>query len=358
MDACFSAASHCQAMDTGQPRRSMTPIVGNRTKAGFEPPNLPSRLPSHRESDFNSPTRLECDNFDSLWEVMRDLMALHVRFHRLQTRVESTIPTAQLWDDLTGATQSLLDFTGRFSASSSDNESMVRCYTKSVSCSDKAFLKWEIPPPGRFHSIESVSSASSSSPSSWIGTDESPPSESCPLPDTSTFFMILSCFQKLLDLFHSICQSISTCVEEAGTIQRPSMAQLVMSTELLSHLAARLDRGLERIFGHKSPSSTMSHSVSACPTAHHSLPKDASHVKCSITDRGYSSDGYPHNSMRFWGETQDLPVAAGQEDLRHSSGSWMQKALVVVVDVMGQREAALRATIQDIRNFINRSNLA
>ncbi|KAM7193990.1 hypothetical protein V8F33_007496 [Rhypophila sp. PSN 637] len=224
LDGQSRSSSATDAMTTTD--HSSPPVRDMNLGYGIAGPTLPGEHQMH------------CDSDDDMVKHMGELMSLNVRVYLLQAQLGTTPPMLALCDEMASITRSFLSILER----------MVEAQSLSTQAQRTASFPSDTVhvPPGqqtedsldldlRRQLVEVAIYAKDSFKSV------------CDTIDASTFLIILACYQRLVDLFKHVCLSVHTHLQdhETGGSDLPSLttAQVVMTTELISHLLGRLDPG-------------------------------------------------------------------------------------------------------------------
>lgn len=270
-----------------------------------------------------------------------DLARLSLRIYQLQLVAGSALPSPLLCDDITSVTRCLLMSLG-------DAPTGAREINKHHTTSDSA------PPASSFANGQwSDIRARRQSIESLVYQDEASYPAIREI-DPAVTFLVLACYQRLLNLFQHICVSIHVHVDHVGSPEF-STTQIIMTTELINHLLERLDRDLKRIFEY-SPASDNHGSIS-CP--HVSKLSFASNVSAGAT----FSDVWPRvNFDEFYGTSFDVSLSQHRNVSPASklvaSGPQQNsrlQSLAAVVDSMTRKQSAIHAHIGVIRHMIQAS---
>lgn len=190
-------------------------------------------------------------------------------------------------------------------------------------------------------------------------------------PDTATILMILACYQRLFDLFKQTCLFLHTqiarpTVPEAFTFSHTqgaaqqqaserstalwddeygkdySTAQVIMTTELTSHLLSRLDRGIQRLVTTLGTDYTTASTPPLSPSHHPMTPRSSS---------GTFGDHY------LGGISPRAAEARNNAILTHS-GPCLQglQGAKSVIETMARRQQSLHAHIRMIKQSVRASD--
>lgn len=198
-------------------------------------------LPGAKEAAFEEDQLLESECMES---EIKDLSDLHLRAYKATIAFS---PATTCNDEMIEITSSLL-----------------RVIDRAVDCSNEQH--------GKHITDEQLLFLPSTPLSNCVDKVPKHPPNLTPLPGKSasgpnpaTILMILSCCQRLFDLFNHVCRSLSkqlnqTAAQRHGTDGKytgqyaglqldsyVSTAQVVMTIELLSHLVSRIDRGQHQL---------------------------------------------------------------------------------------------------------------
>ena len=286
---------------------------------------------------------------------MTEMMELNLRIYQLQAQAgETAPPTPRLCDDITSVTRSVLRIIvegagGTSSMRGTSHHQNQYLPNKQQPSSLPSPFPSEILSPQeakgnldfrlRRQTIESAVYPDDN------GRGESSACCSSSI-DSGIFLLILACYQRLIDLFKHVCLSIHTHIEEEDSMAS-STAQVVMTTELISHLIGRLDRGLHQLISQMSPPTTSSPSTS--------IPNiwSATGGRCSSSSSSYDD---------FFDVGRGVMTGAGRNSRETSysgsngSGLSCSQGITSVVNSMARRQTALRAHIGFIKDSIQKSD--
>ncbi|KUI71856.1 hypothetical protein VM1G_07487 [Cytospora mali] len=300
---------------------ALTPMTSNTCASPTQPPpECPPEKLQQDDSQKSSYQAQTCLGSDIVKDT-NGLTRLSLWIYQLQSEAGSKLPTPHLCENITTVTYHVLKaLQGTFDGSERGLQRL-----------DSQYL-----PPGLFGDQWSDTQSRRDSISSSMYPDDHHEHEASII-DTYTFLLIAACYQRLLDLFKHICISMHMHMDNVATPQS-SVAQVVMTTELISHLLGRLDRGLEQTLCAGLPANTAS-------TA--SFPNVSKLTSWSNFDAG---PVLPDT----WSGTNGF---SGIDDLfsdgtRHES--YLQ-SLTSVIGSMTRRKAALRTHISVIKRTIEGS---
>jgi hypothetical protein len=176
------------------------------------------------------------------------------------------------------------------------------------------------------------------------------------MPDTGTVLMIFSCYQRLLDFLKQICLKLhlslsnyrpertarpgSVCNDECE--RDFSTAQVVMTSELISHLLGRLHRGLHQLM--------MAFSFDAQPP----LSPEVTSISFPLSPQSSSEPAVlPSGCPTCSGSFDDGRGARSMAGMKFNSCFQGAKS---VIETMAQTQSALYAHIELIRRSIEESD--
>ncbi|KAK0618506.1 hypothetical protein B0T17DRAFT_601412 [Bombardia bombarda] len=290
--------------------------------------------------------QLHAESDDDMVKDVKELMSLNVRIHQLQAQIGNTPPMLALCDDIASITQSFLGYL----------EHMVES-SKNLSYNSRhpsARVDMALPTPPC--SLEMLQIPTHHQADEGLDADlrrqliegkiyaNDNFLSVCNNIDASTFFLILSCHQRLVDLFKHVCLLIHTRLQEQedDSELQLSTAQVVMSTELISHLLGRLDRGLQRL----TPTSPPTLSPTTTTTSSSSCLSTVALHSLSAFDTSDTSD------LAAWPATDP---GGEQQTMRPSTPNCMLGASMAI-NALARRQAALRGHIGIIKQSIQESN--
>ncbi|KAK3318100.1 hypothetical protein B0H66DRAFT_225379 [Apodospora peruviana] len=294
---------------------------------------LPSKeeYPSHRGSE------------DDMVKDISELMSLNVRIYQLQVQIGTTPPMLALCDDIASITRSFLGILEHMVEKSRESS----CHL-SNHVDNSAFPSELSGVPSRHQADDRLEPSLRRQLIEVTVYANDNFGSTCDTVDASTFLLILACYQRLVDLFKDVCLSIHTNLQEhedgGSELQTSTTAQVVMTTELISHLLERLDRGLQRLTA--TNPLTLSPSTAASSSSRPSIVA-APHTLPSAFDTSAGT-----SELGIWSATDS---DGARHTLRlNTSTSFLGAG--VAVDAMTRRQAALREHIGIIKHSIQESD--
>jgi hypothetical protein len=320
---------------------------------------LASEFPSPRDIDTPPPQQQELHgevddtSVDDTSVDMNELSGLDSSIYQFQVRFATVSLTPGLCDDMTAFTRTLLDILGRTVDGSRrnrfrDHQDPSLLYSPAYPSPSETFPSYPTKGQDALFRRQNIHSSIYPDEDYAVG---------CGVTDTSTIFLILACYQRLSGLFKQVCISIHMQLEDNAELQS-STAQFVMTTELISHLLGRLDRGLQQLFPTGPPSPPLSRypsfphesmltppsmfNVATNASSVWSLTKNRSAVTCEDPfSNGASSDAY------------SIMVAEMGNDVSHYS--WSQ-GVSFIMRRMVQRQKSLKSHLSILKHLVQESN--
>lgn len=314
-----------------------TPLVMSDCRTSVAPEEPLRQQKPHSEAD------------DVVVKDMNELMELNLRIYHLQTQAGIAPPTPGLCDDITSVTRSLLRKMEQAGESTRGS-----------------------PHQHRYGEHQFPSHQSSGGPSHHqtrrldtqirrqaIGLSMYPEDSYDSVGggvDAGVFLHILACYQRIFDLFKHVCLSIHTHIEDNTALQSSSAAQVVMGTELISHLSGRLSRGLHQLTSRMVAPTAASRSGAASSSPSCAPMRTAQFPILSVASTPVSSMWSSPDGRNSPVSSSETPSNTGSRSCgtRHN-GSFFQD-VASVIESMGKKQAALCAHIVVIKHSIQESD--
>ena len=315
-----------------------------------EPQQQEKRQHDQQQRQLQLPVPLQL--FGDAEEVVADmseLMGLNLRIYQLQVQAGTSPPTLGHCDEMASIARTFLGILDR----------IVECSRAVPPPTSKPLPTPLCPPEARpRHQAENLESSlrrQSINQSIYADDHESV----YDIVDPGTFLLIFACYQRLIELFKHVCLSIHAHMEEDSADPQSSTAQVAMTTELISHLLGRLDRGLQRLtlINRRTPS-TSTASPCLSPPIVASLPlsdgaRSSISSTWSIADSScpVSYDDLFSNNLHI--NSQGVTVLDPAPPSPYLS---CFPGVGSVIDAMARRQAALHAHIGIIKHVIQESD--
>lgn len=317
-------------------------------------PALPSDFPSPRDTDTPPHHQQQSQGeADDISTDMNELAGLNSSIYQFQMRVATMSLTPGLCDDMTAFTRSLLTILERTVDGSRRNrcqehQDLPSTYSPAYPSPPEMF-------PSHHTKGQDTQFCRQNIESSIYPDEDHEPV--CGVADTSNLFLILACYQRLSSLFKQVCISIHTQLEDNADPQY-STAQIVMTTELISHLLGRLNRGLQQLF----PTGPPSPPASAIPP----FSRDSMLTPSSMFDVATNASGiWPLTKNRSAVSCEDLFSSGASSDaysimttgIANSTSThiWSQGVSFVMCTML-QQQKALKSHLGIIKHLVQESN--
>lgn len=314
-----------------------TPILSNSGESHYPAPQEYTVKPNeHRTSDDLGRVSSEAN----MMKRTDELAQLSLRIYQLQLESGSSMPSPVLCEKITSVTRCLLRSLSDVPAGTGGSQNhFTTSDSASLMAPTDAGQRSDI--RVRRQRIEySVYAAETTEP------------EICET-EISVTLLALACYQRLLSLFQHICVSIHMHMDEVGS-PGFSIAQVIMTTELINHLLESIDRDPLRTLEVSSASN--SHGSRSCS---HTTEMSASNVNVGtiLADMWPRSNFEGLYGTQFNGSISQAqsasrtPTMSPSEPLQNPS----LQNLEAVVGSMVRKHSAIRAHISLIKHAIQAS---
>jgi hypothetical protein len=318
-------------------------------------PALASDCQSPRDTDTppRQQQQFHGEADDTLTDI-NELTGLNSRIYQLEVQVGTASLSPHLCDDLTASTRSLLTIlegavdSSRRNHCQVDHQALPSTYLPAYPSPSEMLPSYQA--KGQDARFRRQTIDSSIYPDEDYGPVRG-------VADTSTLFLILACYQRLFSLFKHVCISIHMQLEDNAELQS-STAQIVMTTELMSHLLGRLDRGLQQLFptGPPTPASSAVFPFSRDSTLTPPSMFDVATNVSGIWSLAKSRSAIACEDLFSNGASGDAHSIMTTGMAHGTSHSIWSQGVSSVMHTMLQRQKALKTHICILKHLVQESN--